>query len=140
MLHRLSLLTLTPHEQDYGPRRRIQFHHALDYNPVQNSPWISPHRFKKYKWLNLGRLAEIYAAISNDTVESVHYFTALASWNSTRVSRHQIYLDALKDVNVNVVLGQFKPRTKHCNACGQNFLTYEASELWIFITKCVSHI
>ena len=107
----------------------FNLYHALDFSPVHLRPWINPHRYRKYKWLDLRKLAELYTGIiAGDTVESIHYFTALAFWNPNKVSRHQIYINALKNEGVQEVMGEFKTRTKHCNTCGLDFTTHEEKQ------------
>lgn len=62
---------------------------------------------RKYKWLNYCKLAECY--IPRDShITSVHYFTAFATWDKNKVSRHQIYIKALESVGVTAVVGRFK--------------------------------
>jgi len=90
---------------------------------------MNPFKYQKFKWLNLRSLADIYAAnIEGDFVEDVYYFTAFASWSPEKVSRHQAYINALEDMNVKVVLGEFKRKTKRCNNCKLNFVTYEEKQ------------
>lgn len=106
----------------------FNLYHALNYSPVRNRS-TDPYRYRKYKWLNLRRLAETYTAITpGDSVESIYYFTALAHWNAGKVSRHQLYINALINEGVKVVLGEFKSRTKHCSSCNHDFLTHEEKQ------------
>ena len=106
----------------------FNLYHALDYNPVHLRPWISPHRYKKYKWLNLVELCKRYALEKGDVIQDVWYFTALAYWRPDKVSRHQLYMRALQDQGVKIVHGVFKERTKHCNTCKQDFQTHEEKQ------------
>jgi len=103
----------------------FNLYHALDYSTVHLRPEIDPLRYRKYKWLNLAKLANCYVLDAGDTIEGVYYFTALAYWNSGKVSRHQTYIKALENEGVQVVYGEFKFKQKHCKLCGQDFGTHE---------------
>jgi hypothetical protein len=72
----------------------FNLYHALDYSPVHKSPSTDPHRYKKYKWLNLFKLAQCYVNEPGDSVEEVYYFTAYAYWNPMKVDRHKLYIKA----------------------------------------------
>lgn len=105
----------------------FNLYHALDYNVAPHTR--DPYRYRKYKWLNLWRLASLYTSnVDGDSLQSVFYFTAFASWSSQKVSRHQLYINALENEGVRVVLGEFKAKNKRCNSCGQNFLTHEEKQ------------
>lgn len=70
---------------------------------------------RKYKWLNLRRLAELFLK-SDDKLNKVYYFSALATWNQDKTKRHLTYIDALKSVGVEIVLGNFRIRDFKCKA------------------------
>ena len=55
---------------------------------------------------------------STDTLHSVTYFTALASWRGGEaVTRHQVFIDACKASGIEVILGKFKEKTAICRNC-----------------------
>ena len=82
----------------------------------------------KYKWLNLRRLAELFLK-SDDTLEKVYYFSALATWDQNKMQRHQTYIEALKSVGVEVILGEFRRKSVKCQAtCRRFFNTYSEKE------------
>lgn len=106
----------------------FNLYHALDYSPVHQRPWINPHRYKKYKWLDLTALCKNYVLDKGDAIESIWYFTALAYWRPDKVARHQIYIRGLEAQGINVVYGEFKERTRHCNTCNRDFQTHEEKQ------------
>jgi uncharacterized LabA/DUF88 family protein len=89
-------------------------YHALEANPA----------YHKYKWLDYAALARCYIG-SRDTLGSVYLFTALASWDPDKVNRHQLYLRALRQRGVKVVMGKFKRKDKVCRLCHREFRTFE---------------
>jgi uncharacterized LabA/DUF88 family protein len=64
-------------------------------------------QFRQYKWLDYGLLARSLAH-PDYTINKIFYFTALASWNSGKVNRHNYYLQALRDRGIVPVMGKFK--------------------------------
>ncbi|HEX8746730.1 MAG TPA: NYN domain-containing protein [Pyrinomonadaceae bacterium] len=105
----------------------FNLYHALDFSPVHKRP-DNPLRYRKYKWLNLAKLAECYAIEPGDTIEGVYYFTALAYWNPSKVSRHQTYIAALENEGVQVIYGEFKDKKKRCTLCHKLFPTHEEKQ------------
>jgi len=106
----------------------FNLYHALDNSPVHLRPWIDPHRYRRFKWLNLAKLCQCYAIEKGDTIEAVLYFTALAYWNPGKVARHQRYIRALENEGLSVVYGEFKERQKRCVRCRQYFTTHEEKQ------------
>jgi len=101
----------------------FNLYHALDYLDTG-----SDHtRYRKYKWLNLKRLASMFV-FGKDTLEDVFYFTTLATWDAGKTARHRLYIRALESEGIKVVYGEFKRKTKHCNACKANFLSFEEKQ------------
>ncbi len=89
-------------------------YHALDYKSA----------YHKYKWLNLRKLAECFV-LSRETIVGLFYFTAYTPWNLDKRKRHEIYIRALKSVNVEIVLGAFRPVERICNECHKKYRTFE---------------
>lgn len=84
-------------------------------------------QYRKYKWLNLKRLASLYVH-RPDTLEQVLYFTTLATWDAGKVSRHKTYIRALENEGVTVVYGEFKRKQKHCRFCNRDFWSFEEKQ------------
>jgi uncharacterized LabA/DUF88 family protein len=76
------------------------------------------HRYRKYKWLSLTRLAQCFIT-KRDTISGIDCFTTLATWDVGKVVRHQIFIKAQENEGVNVIYGQFKRRDRHCGLCGK---------------------
>jgi len=85
---------------------------------------IKDLRKDEYKWLNLDKLAKSFIKRDEEIIR-VYYFTALASWNQSKVKKHKIYIRALETVNVKTIYGQFKRREKICPKCRKKYWTYE---------------
>ena len=83
---------------------------------------------QKYKWLNLRRLAELFLK-SDDKLQKVYYFSALATWNQDKMKKHRVYIEALKSMGVEIILGEFRRKEVKClAACRKIFKTHEEKE------------
>lgn len=67
------------------------------------------------KWLNLKELAKSYLQ-QRDELVKVCYFTAVHLYNPEKAQRHQIYIDALQAVGVEVIASSFQRVDKYCNS------------------------
>ncbi len=83
------------------------------------------HRLEDYlkytgtnlKWLNYRSLMESIAS-TDETVEQIHFFTAIDDKRSDDViERHHNYIGALKIQNIQVYRGFFKYPTQTCKSC-----------------------
>ncbi len=101
----------------------FNLYHALDH--FEQGP--DQDRYKKYKWLNLAKLASLFVP-RGDTLNEVLYFTTLATWNAKKVARHRVYIKAQESEGVIAVYGEFKRKQKHCKACGGDFWTFEEKQ------------
>lgn len=70
------------------------------------------------KWLNLRRLAELTARGHAATIERVVFGTAFFPGNFEKKKRHEKYLDALRAVDVDILIGHTTKEPSSCNACG----------------------
>lgn len=95
----------------------FNLYHAINFN--QN--------FHKYKWLNLSKLASLYIT-KRENIESVYYFTALATWSQSKVKKHKTFIRALELNNINIIYGEFKRRDKFCNLCKRTYQTFEEKQ------------
>jgi uncharacterized LabA/DUF88 family protein len=101
----------------------FNLYHALDYFKDGGDPL----RYRKYKWLNLHKLASLFVG-RLDTLEQVSLFTAFAMWDPGKVARHKLFLRANENVGVNVVLGEFKRKSKHCTICKKHYTGFEEKQ------------
>ncbi len=81
-------------------------------------------RTKKHRWLNLEKLARCFLT-SNDSLNEIFYFTALAVWDANKVAKHKTYISALRTTSVQPILGAFRRKDKHCTLCRRQYPTYE---------------
>ena len=76
---------------------------------------INAHRnYHKYKWLNLNKLANLYIT-KNEKIVEILYFTALATWNQSKVKKHKLFIKANELNGIRTIYGEFKKRDKYCN-------------------------
>jgi uncharacterized LabA/DUF88 family protein len=61
-------------------------------------------------------------------IVSIKYFSAYATWLSEPYARHRLYVAALKSINVDVILGQFKEKDVYCKSCKTTFVGHEEKE------------
>lgn len=92
----------------------FNLYHAIDKNPS----------YHKYKWLDFSKLAQCFVTKS-DTIEEIIYFTALAEWSPAKMSRHKVFIRALRSCGIQIVYGKFRHVTRLCTMCGQYYQTYE---------------
>jgi uncharacterized LabA/DUF88 family protein len=83
--------------------------------------------YNKYKWLDLNTLSRFFIT-KKDVITKVYYFTAYATWLPDSMKRHKIYVKALEDSGVKVVLGEFKNKDKFCQLCKRWFRTKEEKQ------------
>lgn len=80
------------------------------------------------KWLNLYKLAEAFIKPTQEALKSVYYFSAYPTWLEGPYRRHQIYVQALKAMNVTAVIGHFKEKQKKCRECGAKWRAHEEKQ------------
>jgi uncharacterized LabA/DUF88 family protein len=101
----------------------FNLYHALDY--FESGP--NHNKFRKYKWLNLKKLASMFV-FGKDTLEEVLYFTTIATWDAGKTVRHKLYIKALESQGVHTIYGEFKRKKKHCRLCGGDFPSVEEKQ------------
>jgi len=87
----------------------------------------SERRLHRYKWLNYAALARCYL-MGRETLAGVKIYTALATWDQSKVRRHRDFLAVQEHFGAEVVLGRFKKRSRHCRECGREFETFEEKQ------------
>lgn len=80
------------------------------------------------KWLDLWTLAERHTRPKSEQLTQVIYFSAYANWLPAQKKRHEIYVRALKEKNVTVVMGHFKEKSRACFKCGARWKGHEEKE------------
>lgn len=77
-----------------------------------------------FKWLDIKSLvnSKLYA---QDQIQDVLFFTALATWSPSKVTKHNNYIGALKLTGVKSILGVFRRKKPRCRKCHQNYDTFE---------------
>jgi uncharacterized LabA/DUF88 family protein len=101
----------------------FNLYHALDYFEGDKDHY----RYRKYKWLNLRKLASLFV-FGKDTLDEVLYFTTIAAWDPGKVARHQLYIRALESEGVTTIYGEFKRKMKHCKLCKGDFPSVEEKQ------------
>jgi uncharacterized LabA/DUF88 family protein len=91
------------------------------------------------KWLDLSKLASVFVAQNYQSLESIYYFSAFATWLPGSYKRHIEYIHALEAVGVNVEMSSFFKKERRCNAtCRQTYIGHEEKQsdvklaLWMF--------
>lgn len=92
------------------------------YHALQETP-----DYARYKWLNLAALAKCYVQ-KRQQVAKIFYFSAYATWDPQKMSRHQAFVRALQWAGVDIVLGAFKFKERRCRICRKVYPTYEEKE------------
>jgi uncharacterized LabA/DUF88 family protein len=86
------------------------------------------------KWLDIRSLCTSYLHVlgGGATLESVHYFSALAkhleATNPQVTKRHRDLLECLRDDGVHIELARFKKKTLRCDSCGHAVVRREEKE------------
>lgn len=130
MLHPAGYVLVVP--VGYGPRAfpflakpmrvsafidGFNLYHALD----------GPGRHH-LKWLDLRRLCLEFVPPPQQTLGSVYYFSAYATWRPDAYARHRAFVAALEASGVEPVMGVFKPKDRACRACGSAWIDHEEKE------------
>ncbi len=80
------------------------------------------------KWLDLRRLCLAFAPPPQQTLGSVYYFSAYATWRPDAYARHRAFVAALKASGVEPVMGVFKEKDRSCRTCGSAWKDHEEKE------------
>jgi uncharacterized LabA/DUF88 family protein len=83
------------------------------------------------KWFSIWAFAEFITKQHGESIEKVHYFSALATHMPDSARRHQTYLRALKSTGVLYNLGTFKAKQKRMsfNRLDQNGNSYATAKI-----------
>jgi len=58
-----------------------------------------------------------HSLIKHDTLADVFYFSAYAYHKHGAVKRHKLFVRALENTGVKVILGKFKEKDRYCTSC-----------------------
>jgi uncharacterized LabA/DUF88 family protein len=82
----------------------------------------------KYKWLDLIELGKQLCK-PDEQLGDVYYFTAnIIGDDLGKVRRQKLYIEALREVGVHVVLGKYLKKPHRCRNCKYKHITYEEKE------------
>ena len=106
--------------------------YGLKWGPVRTAFLIDGFNFyhsiknvdDRLKWFDFFGYCSHFLS-SKDSLHSIHYFSALATWRPGSSSRHKIYIEALQHYGIHVVLGEFKTKTKWCKNCRTQYQDHE---------------
>ncbi|MCL2331449.1 MAG: NYN domain-containing protein [Proteobacteria bacterium] len=102
------------------------FHSALQEN-FSNTP-LDKQRWPELRWLDLRKLALNFINPKLENLTSVYYFSAPILWKPAKAAKHKEYMNALRTVGVEVILGQFKEKDRSCPLCKQQYKAHEEKE------------
>lgn len=85
------------------------------------------HQVHHLKWVNLWALSESLL-LNYQTLVSVNYYSAYATWLKDELLRHRAYTTALSSVGVSVNMGVFKERSNKCKRCKATWKSHEEKE------------
>jgi uncharacterized LabA/DUF88 family protein len=98
------------------------------YHAIDDMSRASRGKLNYLKWLDLKRLVDIFIDPNVHTIVTVKYFSAYATWLPDSYARHQIYVQALQNSGIEVILGQFKEKEKYCPICKATHKGHEEKE------------
>ncbi|HRK95670.1 MAG TPA: NYN domain-containing protein [Rhodospirillales bacterium] len=93
---------------------------------------IADLRDQSLKWLDLWKLSASLLR-ADETLASVNYFSAFATWLVEPYARHRAYVQALKAKGVNTFMGKFKEKPRSCRSCGAKWTAHEEKETDVHI-------
>ena len=76
------------------------------------------------KWTDLRALARSFLR-NSQTLDTVKYYMAFATWLPDAYARHREYVTALRVSGVEVYLSEFRDRPSECYRCGHRWIGHE---------------
>ncbi|MBL0313897.1 MAG: NYN domain-containing protein [Holophagaceae bacterium] len=104
------------------------YHSVHELNPIDPTTKQRVRTKDHLKWVNLWTLVEAFLVKSKEELVGVYYFSAYATWRPASYAKHRAFVAALKSVNVEVVMGQFKEKPRQCNNCKYKWKGHEEKE------------
>jgi len=80
--------------------------------------------WKRFYWLNLQRLAELFLKPNQILIETI-YFTTIVKRPDDKRRRQQVFLEALQTLpNLSIFYGHFLSDSITCRRCGHTYTTH----------------
>lgn len=98
------------------------------YHGISDVCFRAAQNANHLKWVDLRRLMLGFTSKPHHILVDVIYFTAYAYWQPDALARHNVYVRALVNSGVKVVLGRFKKKSKKCKQCSTRTFSYEEKE------------
>ncbi|MDR0741510.1 MAG: NYN domain-containing protein [Rickettsiales bacterium] len=102
------------------------FHSALQKN-FSTTP-IAKQRWPELRWLDLRKLSLNFINPKTENLLNVYYFSAPIAWKPAKANKHKEYMNALRTVGVEIILGQFKEKDRTCPNCKKPYKAHEEKE------------
>ena len=91
------------------------------------------------KWINLWGLSEAFVKTSQEKLDRVLYFSAMATWKPDAMIRHREFLKANTNKGVRPILGNFKEKDRKCNNCNSTWIAHEEKQSDVNIAIYLLH-
>ena len=88
---------------------------------------IDKMKDNKLKWINYKLLCQKLLK-PNEIINQIFYFSAYATWKQSSFLKHRVFVRALKTENINIILGNFKNKTKYIPNINYNYKYHEEKE------------
>ena len=79
------------------------------------------------KWINYKLLCQEILK-DDEQINNIFYFSAYATWKQTSYLNHRVFIRALINEGINIVLGNFKKKTKYIPNIKYNYEYHEEKE------------
>lgn len=80
-----------------------------------------------YKWVDLKTMLKNFV-FPHESLRRVVYFTAYATWLPAEYHRHRQFVAAQEACDVEVVVSNFKKKSRGCHSCGARWIAHEEKE------------
>ena len=94
----------------------------------------------RLKRLNLNSLSNAFIKPTQEELITTYFFTAYPEWLTGAYRRHQIYVQALSQVNVTSIVGHFKEKPKQCKKCHTQWIAHEEKQSDVNLAGYLIHL
>lgn len=98
------------------------------YHAIDELNYARGGSLAHFKWLCLKSLMATFTDKSQHEITAVKYFSAIQTWMPSKAARHKEYVAALQATGVEIHMGAFKEKQKHCRLCRGTFKGHEEKE------------
>jgi len=98
------------------------------YHSIDDLSRASRGRLNYLKWLDIAALTRVFIDPNVHRIETIKYFSTYPTWKPMQLQRHQLYVRALQESAVTVILGQFKEKDVRCKNCKTTYKAHEEKE------------